>query len=533
MAFELEHFGDEQLSSDYLEYLVSQVSSQNYGHYGRLWDYFRNPLLPANGVVSGAMNSNSRPYTQAQEIGLPERITGINRCDGSDQASDLNRKEVVIENDIAWRIHTMIDFLFGTQPSIRSLAEHRPTAQAVEAVISTLFEANGNVGFLQELATFGAVYGFVDVALRIPAQVSDSFPPNWRATDRSAASASSAATEKPGTPITQDPGDPSGPMLRRAISIVRQIILETVEAPRVLPVLGEDDYRKTRYWVQRFHKYPSRLEGARRSWRTFFAPRRDPSPAMVEVIEIIGPNWWQRYEDRQLIAQGPNALGRLPVVHIQNVAVPLSYEGLSDVEPLIPLQDELNTRLSDRATRVTYQSFKMYLGKGIEEFLERPIGPGQMWSTSNTSASIEEFGSDNGSPSEDAHIEQVRAALDKVSAVTPLAAGLIRGNVGYLSSATALKVLLGGLLARTSRKRLSYGSGLTQIVEMVLGYLDTIGVLRTRPEDRRIEIHWPNPLPANEGEQLRNAQIKAQLGLPMERILAELGYDRPTSESAL
>jgi len=44
--------------------------------------------------------------------------------------------------------------------------------------------------------------------------------------------------------------------------------------------------------------------------------------------------------------------------------------------------------------------------------------------------------------------------------------------------------------------------------------------------DRRIEIHWPNPLPIDEGEQLRNAQIKAQLGLPSERILAELGYDR-------
>ncbi len=40
--------------------------------------------------------------------------------------------------------------------------------------------------------------------------------------------------------------------------------------------------------------------------------------------------------------------------------LPLSYEGLSDVEPLIPLQDELNTRLSDRANRVTYQAFNMF-----------------------------------------------------------------------------------------------------------------------------------------------------------------------------
>jgi hypothetical protein len=166
----------------------------------------------------------------------------------------------------------------------------------------------------------------------------------------------------------------------------------------------------------------------------------------------------------------------------------------------------------------------MYLGKGIDDFLERPVGPGQMWSTSNLQASIEEFGSDTGSPSEDAHIEQVRAALDKVSAVTPLAAGLIRGNVGYLTSATALKVLLSGLLARTAKKRITYGTGIARIVELALAYLDTIGVLRTAIQDRRIEIHWPSPLPDDEAERLRNAQIKSTLGVPTEQILGELGY---------
>ena len=173
----------------------------------------------------------------------------------------------------------------------------------------------------------------------------------------------------------------------------------------------------------------------------------------------------------------------------------------------------------------------MYLGKGIDDFLERPVGPGQMWATQNLQASIEEFGSDSGSPSEDAHIEQVRAAMDKVSAVTPLSAGLIGGNVGNLTSATALKVVLSGLLARTARKRLTYGAGLQQIVELVLAWLDSSGLLRTGKEDRRVEIHWPAILPVDEGEQLRNAQIKAQLGVPSDRVLSELGYG-PDAQNA-
>ena len=195
---------------------------------------------------------------------------------------------------------------------------------------------------------------------------------------------------------------------------------------------------------------------------------------------------------------------------------------------MIPLQDELNTRLSDRAHRVTYQSFKMYLGKGIDDFLERPVGPGQMWATQNLQASIEEFGSDDGSPSEDIHIDQIRQAMDKVSGVTPLAAGLIRGEVGNLTSAAALRVVLSGLLAKTTRKRLTFGVGLQNIADLVLDWLDRSGVLKTQAIDRRIEVHWPSPLPSDEAEQLRNAQVKQQLGVPTDRILAELGYDHQT-----
>lgn len=304
--------------------------------------------------------------------------------------------------------------------------------------------------------------------------------------------------------------------------LARTIRLETVEAPRILPIQAEDDYRRLRYWVQRFEQRTCRMSSSRRSWYRVSPAGR--SPQTLEVVEVLSAAWWQRYEDRVLVAEGPNALGRIPVAHVQNVATPGSYAGLSDVEPLIPLQDELNTRLSDRAHRVTYQSFKMYLGKGIDSFLERPIGPGQMWSTQNPAASIEEFGSDDGSPSEEAHIEQIRQALDKASGVTPLAAGLIRGEIGNLSSATALRVVLSGLLARTARKRLTFGAGLVRIADMALDWMNRTGAYPTQPEDRKIEIHWPGALPADDAEQLRNAQIKQSLGVSPKRILAELGY---------
>jgi len=544
MTFEFECFQDDTLDADYLSHLIDNTVPDQVLQGGRLWEYVRNPMLPLSRAASAAANTASRPYVQAQEQGLPPRITGVGGLSGRGGAA--NRKEVVVENDIAWRIHTMVDFLFGQEPTIRSTADDPELAGAIEDVVEAMLHANGGMGFLQDMALMGSIYGHVDVVVRVPEGLILPSPAQgpWarhtsqrqprRVTPTATDDPSTVEADGPGTSITPDAlgvdrtaaagaaGDRSN-LFARAVELARLITLEAVEAPRILPILDEDDYRTIRYWVQVYHKRPARLDVRRRG---LLGLRREANPAEVEVVEILSANGWQRYEDRVLLAQGQNRLGVLPVVHIQNLSVPNSYEGLSDVEPLIPLQDELNTRLSDRANRVTFQSFKMYLGKGIEDFLERPVGPGQMWATHNLSASVEEFGDDHGSPSEDAHIEQVRAAMDKVSGVTPLAAGLINGNVGNLTSATALKIVLGGLLTRTNRKRLTYGAGLANLVGLALRYLDSVRVLPTRPEDRNVEIHWPNPLPNDESEALRNAQIKAQLGLPPERVLAELGYTR-------
>jgi hypothetical protein len=225
------------------------------------------------------------------------------------------------------------------------------------------------------------------------------------------------------------------------------------------------------------------------------------------------------------VAEGENLLGRLPVIHIQNFAHPMHYEGASEVEPLVPIQDELNTRLSDRANRVTFQSFKMYLGKGIDGFENRPVAPGRMWSTDNPDASIEAFGGDAESPGETAHIAELREAMDKVSGVTPLAAGLLRDSLGNLTSAVALRVVLAGTLARLERKRVTYGVGLVEANRVILEALDRFGILRTASVDRDTRLHWPSPMPENLSERLAEAKAKRELGVPSETVLRELGYE--------
>ena len=149
--------------------------------------------------------------------------------------------------------------------------------------------------------------------------------------------------------------------------------------------------------------------------------------------------------------------------------------------------------------------------------------------TENLDASIEAFGGDADSPSERQHIEDLREALDKASGVTPAAAGHIKAKIGNLTSENALRISLMGTLAKTKRKRLTYGAGIARLCELILHALDVHGVYRSDPADRGVEIAWSDPLPIDETRRLNDGLLKVQLGVPAQTVRGELGYAAITS----
>jgi hypothetical protein len=508
MGFDLKIFGDgnsiEALDAEYLEWLVDEQWPQTQAHFGRMWEYYANPIMDlhrgGSHSVERKANESGKCYVQAQEYGLPSRITGLARCAeagvfGGRPVGDIQRKEVVIENDIAWRINAAVDFLFGKPISVVSRTPDGIRRAEIEGILKAVFSANGGIGFFQDMAVLGCVYGFVDCMVR------------------------------PGREIYGHVTNPSKTLSYEGVlEMARAIGLELIEASRALPVLDENDYRRVIYYVQHFQQARNNLAGGGGMLQRLLggAPERRQ---IVSVTEITSAQAWQRYEDKELVAEGRLPWGFLPVVHIQNLAQPFYYEGQSDVEPLIPIQDELNTRLSDRASRITMQSFKMYLGKGIEGFSEKPVSPGVMWCTDNPDAAIEEFGGDEDNPSEGMHIAEMREAMDKISGVTPLVAGVIRSKIGNLTSAVALKLTLMGMLSKTERKRFTYGEGLKRLSRIVLEILDKANIYKTSERDREVEIIFPNPLPENVMEKLEEAKVKKELGVPTEQVLKELGYE--------
>jgi len=511
MGFDLNIFKDPQLEADYVEWLVDEQSSDIQAHFAKLWEYYTNRTIESNGfgTYDKKVNESGRCYVQAQEYGLPPRITGLVHSGdsgvfGARPVKDVQRKEVVIENDIAWRINAAVDFLFGKPIRFVSRASESQKRAEIESILKAVFEANGAIGFFQDMAVLGNVYGFVDCLIR------------------------------PGGEILERLTSPSSQIIspKDVLQTAQTIGLELIEAPRALPVLEENDYKKIKYYVQHFYQKRNAVEGKNSFLaRLLLQGKSGDSRQTIAVTEIISSTAWQRYENKQLVGEGELPWGFLPVVHIQNIAQPYYYEGISDVEPLIPLQDELNTRLSDRANRITFQSFKMYLGKGIEGFEDRPVSPGRMWYTDNPDASIEEFGGDATTPSEGLHIAEIREAMDKTSGVTPVVAGVLKNKLGNLTSAVALKLTLMGMLSKNDRKRFTYSAGLKRICGMVLAILDTANIYKTSVAERNVDIVFANPLPEDTTEKLKEAEIKKGLGVPIEQVLKELGYETIAQEA--
>ena len=482
MAFELMVHGRSGLTADVV---AAAMKGHRAGERRRelLWSYWRNEMTE--------ISDGTRGVRVSQERGLPARLT---RAATTPMAGP---REIVVENDIAWRIGTMIDFLFGKPLRIASTAADKATAERIERVLEEVWRASGGMGLLHDTAVLGHVFGSVALVV----QAADAGEAVTRATDLRVR----IVPPQRGVPIasTED--------YRQLDAMV--IVHEggVVGADAAGQGAGGAGPSPGGSVAERLLRVLGRTLGV---GAAVSEPGAVPEAAgtMLEVISAQATQLYRVGErgEVMLVEETPAlSPGQLPAVLMQNVTVPLSVGGLSEVEPLIPLQNELNTRLSDRANRVTLQCFKMYLAKGIEGFDKVPVMPGTVWYTENQLASIEAFGGDAANPSEETHIDEIREAMDKISATPPLAAGVVRSKIGNLTSENALKVTLQGILSRTARKRLTYGRGIAEICGVILGALHHAGVLETTEQERRVELLWPDPLPEQQG-----AAREASLAVP-------------------
>jgi len=72
MGFELDIFkraGEAGLAGDYVEWLVDEHCPAIQRHFGRLWEYYSNPMVEASGLgaCERKVSESGRCYVQAQD----------------------------------------------------------------------------------------------------------------------------------------------------------------------------------------------------------------------------------------------------------------------------------------------------------------------------------------------------------------------------------------------------------------------------------------------------------------------------------
>ncbi len=468
---DLAAFADVGLTRPVLDRLLKEHAARVVPACERVWGYYQN-------AERVRVDASGRVVREAwQSEGLPARLR--RRRDRDDDRAE--RPRAVIENDIAWRVDAFVDMAFGRMPEIESGpgGEQGGHAGLAARVVAASFEASGGEVLIRDMALIGAVHGWVDLVVRTDAM--------FERAQR----------------LTRDEIARGGEGL--VLELARLVRIEIVEPTRGVALVSERDYRDIDAYIIRA------------------AVRGVPGEEEREVMEVLSARRRRVFVDGETQTDAPNRLGVLPVVHVQHQSVPFAYAGAGEVAPLIALQDELNTRLSDRAHRVTLQSFNMYLAKGLDGVSELEVGPGKVWLTDNPDASVNAFGGDGASPSEEAHIDELREALDKASAVSPVVLGVVRAKLGHLSSVNALRMTLLGVLTKTAQRRRTYGRGLARCAELVLGALESAGVLETTESERRVRFRWPDPIPTTEEERLRSARSKLELGASPGEVFEGLG----------
>lgn len=241
-----------------------------------------------------------------------------------------------------------------------------------------------------------------------------------------------------------------------------------------------------------------------------------PRDAEWEIVEQVA------YEDQwQTVSIEPWPYPFPPMGHCQNLPSPHEVYGLSDLEPdTLDLCDGINRTISNISRVVRLYAHPRTWGKMIGEALNMDANPGAVIRLEHPDAELHNLEMQSDLSSSIDLYRRLVAALHEETRIPEVATGKM-DSAGNLSS-LALRILYAPLMQKTESKRRTYGHAIESIFYRALSLRGF--------EDVKVELLWPDTLPADPEGTRRMALIDQQLGVSRTTILESLGYD-PLVES--
>ncbi|HLH26229.1 MAG TPA: phage portal protein [Chloroflexota bacterium] len=268
---------------------------------------------------------------------------------------------------------------------------------------------------------------------------------------------------------------------------------------------------------------------AREDAEALYAPIPHPLSPDVEVVETWTAAAFRLEVGGRVVRQGPNPYGVIPFVHVPNLPGPNEFWGRSDLADVIPLNRELNERLSDQADVIRYHADPPVVFRGVEDHDAIAVGPGSVWDLPRD-ADVKLLEWQGQSVAVQDHINQVLRALYE-TAETPRTAF---GDSGRLLSGVALETELRPLIQKTLRKRVVWAAALRRRARLIWQVAERVGLAAPGAfAGLRPRVVWPSMMPQDDAQEVRNNVALVAAGLrSRQTALDALGTESPEIELA-
>jgi len=278
----------------------------------------------------------------------------------------------------------------------------------------------------------------------------------------------------------------------------------------------------------------------------FWGTSPEGTRQVYTFTEILTDDSIEQYINDELIDQYENPLGIIPIVHIPNMTISSSPWGQSDIWDIIPLNREMNEKMTEISDIINYHAAPVTIITGAKASqLER--GPKKVWAGLPKDAHVYNLESRGEMAGAIEYIGFLKKAMHEITGVPETALGQFQPVSN--TSGVALSIQYQPMMNRFNMKRIHFTKGLEKINELIirtcavfepetLMYNSTLGeppeqdqLSQLDPADPltyRTQTHWPEPLPIDVLIKLNEVQAKMALGLESkEGALRTLGEEFP------
>lgn len=234
------------------------------------------------------------------------------------------------------------------------------------------------------------------------------------------------------------------------------------------------------------------------------------------------------YEGQNEVDHMDNPYGFIPFVQIKNFPIAGRTRGVGDLDDIIPLNVELNTKQSDVSEVIDYHSAPITLVYGAKiGNLEK--GANKVWGGLPKDAKVENLSLQGDLIASNNYVQTVKTAMCEIAGIPETVLGGAKAISN--TSGVALQYMNLPLIERTRVKRQCSQKGIQQINKMIL-FIGLAEGLIEKPNDISMkdfvfnEVEIPDTLPKDELIELQRIREEMGLGLECRRgALERMGVE--------